>query len=394
MISRGASGVVLSGQWFGKKAAFKFVEIENQLTLHDKISSTQLTVEETIKKLNEKVSEMTSMESTQGSKIVKFYGHYRLVNFVMLKPTFRQQLHVDDDSNLAALLGFKTEEIDNLQSSLAEIEKNVDSEALDIVQNVKVGKKSCLDYMYCTDTFLLLLEKHDLIFKMEKLTEDLKARSVKKYDIFVTELCDGNLSKTCKKFTLTQSVDICKQLLEGLEQLEKSGKCHNDLKPENVLYEISEESYENGDQKVSIKIADFGTADRSGGTPGWTWPRFLSQRKPGKSDMYSVALLILYMMCDSRELFYRLRDNYIEGRPSWIAEFRAEPLIELVIDMMNLKPTVQECIERWEQISNDVWFLAEIDLTELFEIPWCWFEIQDNLDTAAIRVADATNLDK
>ena len=215
----------------------------------------------------------------------------------------------------------------------------------------------------------------------------------------MTELCDGNLGKTEKKFTLTQSIDICKQLLQGLEQLEKSGKCHNDLKPENILYKMTDEKYENGDQKVSIKIGDFGTADRSGGTPGWTWPRFLSKREPGRSDMYSTALLMLYMMCDSRHLFYRLRDNYIEGNgtlePPWMAEFRADPLIELVIDMMNLKPSVKECIDRWDKISNHpCWFLGEIDLNEIYQIPWCWFEIQDNLDRIAIRVADATNLDK
>ena len=161
-----------------------------------------------------------------------------------------------------------------------------------------------------------------------------------------------------------------------------------------MLYKFSDETYENGDRKIVIKIGDFGTADRSGGTPGWTWPRFLSIREPGRSDMYSTGLLILYVMCDSRDLFYRLRDNYIENCESWLTEFRADPLIELVMDMMSLKPTVQECIDRWEQISNDVRFLMELDLMEDYGIPWCWFEIQDNLDKTAIKVADATNLDK
>ena len=73
-------------------------------------------------------------------------------------------------------------------------------------------------------------------------------------------------------------------------------------------------------------------------------------------------------------------------------EFRADPLIELVIDMMNLKPTVQECIERWERMSNHVNFLMEIDLIEDFAIPSFWFEIQDNLGET--KVANATNLDK
>ena len=103
---------------------------------------------------------------------------------------------------------------------------------------------------------------------------------------------------------------------------------------------------------------------------------------------------MLYVMSDSRELFYRLRDNYVQGFQSWMTEFRADPLIELVIDMMNLKPTVQECIDRWEQMSSKVCFLMELDFMDFYGIPWCWFEIQDNLDKTAIKVADATNLDK
>ena len=228
---------------------------------------------------------------------------------------------------------------------------------------------------------------------------------VKKYDVFVLELCEGNISKknekdssqgkcsTKKEFTLTQSVDICKQLLEGLEQLEESGKCHNDLKPGNILYKTSNEKYENGDAKIEIKISDFGTAGRSGGTPGWTWPRFLSKREPGKSDMYSVALLILYVMCNSRHLFYRLRDNYIGLNEHWLVDFRADPLIELVIDMMSLKPTVQECLARWEEMDNDD-FLWEIDLIDCYEVPRVLLELQDSLEKTTLKIADTTVLDK
>ena len=247
---------------------------------------------------------------------------------------------------------------------------------------------------YETDTLLSLLQYEMPYEKRYDLIKEISKKEVKHFDVFVTELCDGNLTKTNTKFTLKQSVEICKQLLEGLQQLENSRKCHNDLKPENVLFTIGDEKYENGDSKISIKIGDFGTADRSGGTPGWTWPRFLSERKPGQSDMYSTALLILYVMTDSRHLFYRLRDNYIDGRPYWLYQFRADPLIELVIDMMRLKPSVQECINRWGEISNRVRFLKELDLTDDYEIPLRMFEIQDNLDEKTIKVANPTHLDK
>ena len=209
------------------------------------------------------------------------------------------------------------------------------------------------------------------------------------YDVFVTELLDGNLSKKDISFTLTQSVDICKQLLEGLQQLEKSEHCHNDLKPDNVLYEFIDEEYENGDRKVSIKIGDFGMAGRSGGTPGWTWPRFLSQRQPGRSDMYSIALLILYVMCDSRNLFYRLRDNFIGPGEYWLDNFRKNLLIKLVMNMMGLKLSVQKCIKGWNQISNRMKILTLSDLCADHGIPRHWLRIQ-----TPFKIADASHLDK
>ena len=67
VIGQGASGTVLSGDWFGKKAAFKFVEIGAQ----------KFQEKNSLRNLDEKLSEMISIQSTRGSKIVSFYGHYR-----------------------------------------------------------------------------------------------------------------------------------------------------------------------------------------------------------------------------------------------------------------------------------------------------------------------------
>ena len=68
LIGKGASGVVLRGEWFGKRAAFKFSEIRPQ---------EQHYAKDSFKALNEKLSEIISLQSTAGSKIVSFYGHYR-----------------------------------------------------------------------------------------------------------------------------------------------------------------------------------------------------------------------------------------------------------------------------------------------------------------------------
>ena len=69
VIGKGSSGTILSGEWFGKKTAFKFVEIGTQEWQEDN--------KDNLKTLNEKLSEMTSIQSIAGSKIVTLYGHYR-----------------------------------------------------------------------------------------------------------------------------------------------------------------------------------------------------------------------------------------------------------------------------------------------------------------------------
>ena len=68
VVGQGTSGKVISGEWYGKKAAFKFVEVDSQ---NDQRKLKDL------KTLNEKLSEMSSLEATKCSKIASFFGHYR-----------------------------------------------------------------------------------------------------------------------------------------------------------------------------------------------------------------------------------------------------------------------------------------------------------------------------
>ena len=168
-------------------------------------------------------------------------------------------------------------------------------------------------------------------------------------------------------------------MIEGLAQLEVSDKCHNDLKPENILYKVSSETYHNGDAKIDLRFGDFGTEGRSGGTPGWTWPKFMTDRKSGKSDMYSIGLLILYTMCDEKIMFYRLRNNYIDYDPSWLETFRKVPLIKLVMEMMNTQITVKEAETKWEKISSNVDFITGHYLNSLGVETKCLMA-QDDLD--------------
>ena len=233
---------------------------------------------------------------------------------------------------------------------------------------------------------------------------------MKKYDVYVSELCDGNLGEDYINLTLKQCKAVCEQLFEGLNQLKNSNICHNDLKPQNILYQIGGENYEDGSSKVSIKIGDFGTAGRSGGTPGWTWPRFWSKREPGQSDMYSIALLILYIICDTKELFYRIRDNYATSRQhcdkdncvkpeeSWLAKLRSgDQIVSLVIKMMKLELTVKQAEIKWRNVSNGLKEkLTKNYLQKKYKIPnsSSCLDVQDDMDQLTINLVTAPILDK
>ena len=69
VIGKGAAGTVVEGQWFGKKAAFKFVDIGTQ--------QFQEKTADSLETLEEKLSEMIAIQETSGAKIVSFFGHYR-----------------------------------------------------------------------------------------------------------------------------------------------------------------------------------------------------------------------------------------------------------------------------------------------------------------------------
>ena len=208
------------------------------------------------------------------------------------------------------------------------------------------------------------------------------------YDVLVLEYCDGTLAQLKKtSLSLNQSRNICRQLLEGLVQLGGSSVIHNDLKPSNILYKTSGQVDQDGNIIYEIRIADFGTANRSGGTPGWTLPNFWGDRKTGVSDSYSIGLLILYVMCESEELFYRLRDNYVDSGADWMDDFRNDLLVNFVIQMMNLELSVQESLVKWDVIAPATDIITRSLLKTKYRIPTRYLNVQDGMDPRMIEIS-------
>ena len=69
LIGKGSEGYVISGKWRGIDAAYKFVEIKNQIF--------QKKVNDGINDLKKRLTEINSLKAVNGSHILKGYGHFR-----------------------------------------------------------------------------------------------------------------------------------------------------------------------------------------------------------------------------------------------------------------------------------------------------------------------------
>ena len=70
VIGCGGEGIVIEGRWQNQTpAAFKFVEVRDQKWIEK--------MNDALNDMNERLSEMTNMQSISGSAILKFKGHYR-----------------------------------------------------------------------------------------------------------------------------------------------------------------------------------------------------------------------------------------------------------------------------------------------------------------------------
>ena len=189
---------------------------------------------------------------------------------------------------------------------------------------------------------------------------------------------ESNLTMVHDKiYELDNIKSLIVQLLQGLGQLTANKTTHNDLKPANLLINAiynSPRMTSNMVEDYEIKIGDFGQAGKLGGTPGWTAPQFRSERKPGKADMYSVGMIILYLLVEETDIFYCLRDNFVSDydvNQPWMARFRNQPAIKFVMKMMDLgnQPTVAECEREWNKIEHSVDMISRARLRAWIGVP-------------------------
>ena len=77
--------------------------------------------------------------------------------------------------------------------------------------------------------------------------------------------------------------------MNGLKFCKAHNISHNDLKPENFLFEIEE------NDEFKIVLTDFGQVNSFGGTPGYASPENFGVPIVSKSDSWSLGKCLLFL---------------------------------------------------------------------------------------------------
>ena len=141
----------------------------------------------------------------------------------------------------------------------------------------------------------------------------------------------------------TPASDIAIQIINGLKFCKNHKISHNDIKPENILYKLDKNN------KITVKITDFGQVNKFGGTPGFASPENFSEPIVSTSDIYSFGKTLLYLY--TSEKVYKCL-NYIplipdgnvlatktemENMIACLLAFRGRsPIIETIENLLSL----------------------------------------------------------
>ena len=159
-----------------------------------------------------------------------------------------------------------------------------------------------------TEIAILKQVKHPHVIQLHQIFES------KKKIYLITELLQGGelFDRIVERgsFSEADASVLMKSIVEALQYLHSKGIVHCDLKPENLLYDTT-----NDDAK--IKISDFGLSkftdscsspassvesnnvfETARGTPGYVAPEVLEQRGYDKSvDLWSVGVILYILLC-------------------------------------------------------------------------------------------------
>ena len=181
--------------------------------------------------------------------------------------------------------------------------------------------------------------------------EELDEANYNKFLFIQMELCKCNLQEflSKNKLDIPMKLNICKQILEGVEYVHNNKYIHRDIKPSNIFLGNDNE-FKIGDFGLVIEIND---ADEDVGTIGYTAPEVLNNSSyDNRADLYSLGVVFL-------EIFYEINTNMekillINDAKENKLEHEISELAKIVNGLIKYNPDNRFSIENCLEIINNI----------------------------------------
>lgn len=211
---------------------------------------------------------------------------------------------------------------------------------------------------------------HDNVLRV--LSTDRK----KSYIYYVTEFLSGPTLREWMlqnpKADINTCRNIAKQIAKGLRAFHRMEMLHQDLKPENLMF----------DEHGNVKIIDFGSVKIAGiseipplssaveenvlGTFNYTAPEYhLGQRGSTQSDLFSLGVILYEMLNTSLPFGQALSEKlnvHSLAKLTYIPSFHCNALVPIWIDGALKKATAINPQSRYEELSEFLYDLSEPNL--------------------------------
>ncbi|OMJ75331.1 hypothetical protein SteCoe_25525 [Stentor coeruleus] len=213
--------------------------------------------------------------------------------------------------------------------------------ALKIIKKTRFNFNELKSSTVFKESIVLSKLNHHKIIRFHEMLEDENNFYI------ITELCEGgslkDRLKKSNRFTEKKTLDILKQVLEGVEYLHSQNVVHLDIKLENVLLvDISSDN---------IKIADFGCSRyiQPGeilkdycGTLYYLAPDVINENYTEKADIWSCGILALIMLTGNYPFSGKSKDEIKEKIKTITTSQLIEKISHVSLETQNL---IREILE-------------------------------------------------